>query len=511
MSGIATARTAGAPARARSPRKRLYALHTWVGFHLAWIMALVLATGTLATLSNEIDWLIHEELRAVPDGERVPLPALADAARAFRPDHTLISLSSMGGDQFSWRARMADPFGRQTFVHVDPWSGAVTGEVHPLTVQRFFRDLHRYLFMPNYLGLPIVTAMAFVLAISLYTGLKTARNWRTLAFRVRTERGLRVAVGDAHKAAGLWASWFFMVMIVTGIWYLLEFGAAAAGQRMQPAGPRLETSRLEATGPVLEPAGAAAWLAAAREAFPELEPTMILYPLRPDAPVQVQGSVGNPFLRERANRVFLDPETAAVLHVQRAAEIPLVAYLNELADPLHFGYFGGLPAKLIWFVFGLAMTGLSLSGVWLTWRRLHSLSPSRAQLATVPVLLLCAGFFFPWYSRLQGPDVPPGTAVLDRARSAGVEATLELALDKAGRPGAELILAARGESGYPLLTEAAVEVAGTRHAARPRRFGEHLALRIALPQEALREGDPVRATLAFRGDTRIELEGSLPR
>ena len=37
------------PATKKSARKKLYALHTWVGFHLAAIMFLVLATGSIAT------------------------------------------------------------------------------------------------------------------------------------------------------------------------------------------------------------------------------------------------------------------------------------------------------------------------------------------------------------------------------------------------------------------------------------------------------------------------------
>ena len=49
-------------------RRRLFVLHSWVGFQLAIVMSVILATGTVATVSNEIDWLLRAELRVTPDG-----------------------------------------------------------------------------------------------------------------------------------------------------------------------------------------------------------------------------------------------------------------------------------------------------------------------------------------------------------------------------------------------------------------------------------------------------------
>ena len=425
------------PKKKKSARKRRYELHTWVGFHLALIMAVVLATGTIATLSHEIDWLIQDDMRVAPDGEQVSWQEMTDSVQAFMPGDHLQSISAMEGDHFAYRAAVIDTYGQRTFVHVSQWTGEVTGTTHPLTVQRFFRDLHRYLFMPNVIGLPLVTSMAFILAISLYTGIRTSRNWRTLMTRIRFNKGARIAMGDAHKAAGLWSSWFFIVMIVTSIWYLLEFGAGVSaalgqGQGFEPSRPSLTAERIAEFGDVVPVRSTAEIVAATNAAYPELEITGIQFPFATNGTVTVLGDVGNPIIRDRANRVFLDPVSLDPIHVQRSTEIGWVAWLNETADPLHFGFFGGLPTKLIWFVFGLAMTGLSISGVWLTWKRLKSSSVSKTQYATVPVMLVAMVFAYGWYERLQGPSVPAHERALSAQTEGAISATLLLALDAKG-------------------------------------------------------------------------------
>lgn len=369
----------------KSNRKRLYNLHAWVGFHLAVIMSLVLFTGTFATISQELDWLANPAMRVSPDSEKVSMQAMVEAVQKAHPDHTIMGIAPGEGDYFAYGVSVVDADGIGKVEYVDQWRGEVTGEGSIFNIKYFFRQLHRYLFLPAPIGLTIVSSMAIILSISLYTGLKTSRNWRTLMTRIRFAKGARTAIGDAHKAAGLWSIWFFLLMIITGFWYYAEF----LGDGFEPEYPQYSEARAAEMGDVLVDPQPDAVLAATRAAYPELEITSISFGgIAGRMATMVNGTVGNPIVRERANRVYLDPVSLDVIHVARDRDLGWVQWLNQIADPLHFGNFGGLAVKLIWFTFGLFMTGLSISGVWLTWRRLKSRGATRMQLASLPFLIL---------------------------------------------------------------------------------------------------------------------------
>ena len=288
-----------------SSRRTLFKWHSWVGFHLAFIMSIVLATGTIATVSNEIDWLIHKELRVIPGEKKVSFQTMTDAIENYTGVSSIVNIGEMSGDYLPYRATTKDDQGNSSYIYVDQWTGKVTGSTGLLTVQRFFRDLHRYLFMPNFLGLPIVTSMAFILLISLYTGLKTSRNWKTLMTRIRFKKGNRVMIGDAHKSFGLWSVWFLVLMIATSIWYLAEFGAAVSGVRFEPNRPGITVEQLESYGNVISSPRTSDITSASLAAYPELDITSIQFPINANQAITVLGKTGNPLLRSRANRVFL--------------------------------------------------------------------------------------------------------------------------------------------------------------------------------------------------------------
>ncbi len=503
------------PKKKKSERRKLYELHSWVGFHLATIMFVVLFTGTVATIAHEIDWIFQHDMKVSPDGEKVSWGEMTAAIQAAYPEANIMRLQTMMGDHFAYRAFVIDPYGVPSYVHVNQWTGEVTGATHPLTVQRVFRDLHRYLFMPGLIGLPIVCSMAFILCISLYTGLKTSRNWRTLMTRIRISKGPRTAIGDAHKAAGLWGIWFFVVMIITSFWYLAEWGSAIGGQPFIPDRPVITAEQVERFGDTIPQHDVDDIILAAKTAMPSLEVENLFLADRANAPILVNGSRGNPILRPRANQVFLDPSTLEPMTVQYSEDIGWVAWLNETADPIHFGFFGGLPTKLIWFIFGVAMTGLSASGVWLTYKRLKKASISRAQIATFPVFMLATFFGYHYLDRYDYPTPPAAELVLPSESVAGIKATPRLATSSdGGVTGAlQVRLSAAGARVNARLAEIALSTNGERIGTpveTPLRFQvAYLPIPAEFPPEDVLAADELSASIELASGQRLEFEWPL--
>ncbi len=102
-------------------------------------------------------------------------------------------------------------------------------------------------------------------------------------------------------------------------------------------------------------------------------------------------------MRDRANKMYLDPRDGRVVYAQTAQDLSPYWRWTHMADPIHFGSFGGLTTKLIWFTFGIFLAGLSLSGGWLHLKRLQRDTRGRehwrgtvgASMAGLAIFLFC--------------------------------------------------------------------------------------------------------------------------
>jgi uncharacterized iron-regulated membrane protein len=355
--------------RTAAPRKRVplaYWLHSLFGLKLSLFLGFVCLTGTIATISHEIEWLYKPEVRASPVIGDVEWGAMWEAAQQEHPDARLTGIGTFDRSESSYFAKAisaVDAEARDFTIYVDPGTARVTGHEYGRSFQDFMRGLHYYLFAPGTIPMYVITSLGFVLIASLITGLIAYKKfWRGFMRMPRWHRDARTWIGDLHRLAGLWSLWFVALIGLTSIWYFVEH----AGLDLQTPEPVVDQpiAVLNVGGKDID-----RWVGQARRAMPGLTITAVYLPYEPGNPVIVQGQWRAWLVRERTNAVFIDPATNHIIGRRVAHTMGIGERIVHTADPLHFGTFGGLVTKLIWAAFGLLLTGMAASGAFIYARR----------------------------------------------------------------------------------------------------------------------------------------------
>jgi uncharacterized iron-regulated membrane protein len=349
----------GLTARARPTPKAAriwWALHQWVGLKLSLFLAFILFTGTLAVVSAEIDWLLQPSLRVAPASVEGPVAweKIAENAAAYPGVAKATSIQAPTASAFAVKVTVEDAEGDLFFLHAHPTSGEILGTGPWVGAQRVLRNMHRHLNLPVKYGVPIVSSLAFLLLVSLVTSFVVYKKWWRGFTKPLRNRDARTWWGDFHRLAGVWSLWFVALITLTSIWYFVESLGGDA-----PPHPRVERQAAAAGETQTGDVGRA--IAAGLAAYPGLQVESMLLPGE-DGVLEINGDYEAVLVRPRSNAVHVDSGTAEVLLITDGRDLNLHQRISEMADPLHFGYFGGYWTKVPWFMFGLAMTGLALSG-----------------------------------------------------------------------------------------------------------------------------------------------------
>jgi uncharacterized iron-regulated membrane protein len=472
MNGASRAARGSTAGRRRPVRWSAVALtiHNWLGLKLFLILAVVLLSGTLAVYRYEIDQLIYPELRVTPGPALASLDDIVAAVQRTYPEAGIAAEipTGVGADDLAIGILGVFPDRGLRLIWVDPYRAVVQGDTPLMTLGGFLARLHINFFAQD-LGLAIVCATAIVLAVSLITGLIAYRRfWRGFLRRPRF-RTLRIAMVDLHKLVGLWSLWFLIVIALTGLWYFwVQVGEPMLGfpqavERHSP--PDLSEAEMQALGPATPvKVSLASALARARTQVPDFVSTYVSLPEHHGAPYVFHGNRGEA-LAINATTIAVDPYSGAITDVVLASEAPLINRIGWMVNPLHYGDFGGLLSKTIWFLFGLALSSLAITGVVIFWCRVT------APIAGAAGVLLRA--FHPWRGAM-GWLKPLNWAVLVLAAYAAVATAQFYASGTADAP---------------------VHLA--RQAVGPWTLGASLVAGIGKPEAPLMPGEPAVAIVAY--------------
>jgi len=335
-------------------------------------MFVICLTGTLATVSNEIDWLLNPLLRVEAQDEPIAWEAMSVSFAASYPDSRLGYLQAPLYANFASIGLMYRSDGVLRRVFFDPYTGEVRGDLPwPASAQRILRDMHRFLFFPVSFGAYLVSSFGVVMLISVVTAFFVYKKWWRGFFQLRFNRGWRILFGDLHRLLGVWSLWFLLIIGATGVWYLVERVANDTGYSFNTPTP---ISTLQ-EGDERQLLPLSRVLEIVSQEMPDLQPRFVsLGAVIGDRvqPALISGRTATPLVRDAANRVVVNPISGDVVMTTRASEQGLGFFLLESMDPLHFGDFAGIVSKAIYFLFGLFTLLMSATGIWMWLRRNNS-------------------------------------------------------------------------------------------------------------------------------------------
>jgi len=354
-------------------KRTWFRVHSSTGVITGLLLFVICWSGTFAVFSKELDWLASPELRVEPLAQFSTWGEIQAAAQAAVPGATVNSIFAPLNERAAAQLFLTAEDGQALEVWVNPYTAEVTAmSTSRYTIQRFFRSFHMSFFIPT-AGLYLVTLFGITLLLSLGAGLMFYKRWWSRFLRFKSGNG-RIFWSELHKTSGLWSIWFVLLIGVTSVWYLFEIsrldfgdgkvryagsGEYAVMQIPEPAGSeRLPTLSLNDIVESL----ASDW--------PEFEISAIHHDWPVEGSVSFEGDSRFPLVRERANQAHVDPVTGKLLLQHAWHELPVYWLWSDMADPLHFGDFGGIWSKAVWFVFGVILSGLILSGTYLHSKRL---------------------------------------------------------------------------------------------------------------------------------------------
>lgn len=344
-------------------RRTWFVWHGWIGLTGGLLLFVICWSGTVAVFSRDLDRLLDPRLSA-PPAETTAWQAIHEQARARFPGWTITQINGPAEPGHAAESWAEDEAGVLRRIYSDPGTGEVLGASSYFNIQRFFRSLHMSLMIGELpvwgipLGYLIVGLFSFPLLASGITSLLFySRFWRGF-FRLDRRKGAKVWWSDIHKLTGLWSLWFLLVIGLTGIWYLVEWKTPEGAVPPEPPAAHSAT-----------PLPLDDLVAAAQRGYRELRIKVVsTYDLE-NGVLEVQGQDGSWLLRDRGAKAWVNAYDGSLLAVQRPSELSLYERWIETADPLHFGDFGGMAVKTVWFLFGLALSGLCLTGAYLQAKR----------------------------------------------------------------------------------------------------------------------------------------------
>lgn len=345
----------------RKLRNRLFTLHTWLGLHFSIFFFFLFLTGTLLVVGIELESIGRPAVwtTAAKAENTASFGTIYEGIKEAYPESQIRTIvkrpSPWLADQTYGRAG----WGEQVIFWTDPKTGAVVDVTGVFGFRELVRELHVALMTGHRIAFLAICATSVVLLYQIVSGLITYRRfWKGFFRWPRSSGGFRSWTGGAHRLTAVWATPLLIISAVTAFYFLLgDLGLDGTTPTAQPAAAR--DSRLPAgfSPAILDQAEARA-----RAALPGFEPQTLTLPGRRVESFTFNGYFPGISDIRGYSTVVVDPKTFEILGAFTPNDSTSFARWRPMVDKLHYGFWGGVFSMVLWFVLGLAATGVACTG-----------------------------------------------------------------------------------------------------------------------------------------------------
>ncbi|GGD51339.1 PepSY-associated TM helix domain-containing protein [Lacimicrobium alkaliphilum] len=349
----------------KSTKQSALHAHAWVGVFLSALLFLVCFSGTLAVFHQEFErW----EQPGIPEMNTTDAATVEKAMNAFVEKHPEPTDHLFAVFPTSGIPRLVVE--NDTVAYFADSNGNLL-ETEQVPFTKMLVDLHLYLNLPHSWGMILVSALGALICTLIVTGIVAHKRISKDAFKLRRGENAQQYQIDLHNRFGLWAAPFHLIIGVTGTYFGMAGLILVVVAQLYHDGDRdAVVEKIFTPDPVLEQEVAQPQLQKAIAQMNTLAPQHPLLFLTvheantPQQFIEIYTQVPGKMIYSENYRF----DTAGnYLGTAGYAQGHWGKQLVYAMYRLHFGNFAGIPGKVLYFVLGIMLTALCVTGmeIWL--------------------------------------------------------------------------------------------------------------------------------------------------
>lgn len=350
-------------------RKNLFKWHSTSALIALIPLMIIAITGSILVFKVEIDtWLMpaHMTVEAEPESTRVNLNTLIASVEHHNPNFLMGSWELFDDKSRADTAYLIEKQSGDWYkLYLNQYSGELLSA--PVSVTHDITDwllsLH-YTFLLDFTGTVLGSVFAIILLFLGISGIILYRHFWKKLFTLRWNAARRIFFSDVHKFIGIVSSPILLILAITGGYYNIAAVVHEVTEHIEEH-PIL-TKPLYAKNLDFQQL-----LDNSKQDISDFRATYFLFPFEPDLQITFFGEVPtyNPLISEYASTITYDRVTGENLVNYDIRSANTITVIVDTFRKLHFGYFAGLPSKVIWSILGLSPLWLSLTGLYFYWFR----------------------------------------------------------------------------------------------------------------------------------------------